>query len=76
MTSVVVEVPATTVTALAGTAYEEKIKDKPEVLGGHTEAEFDRAKDATIEGVDSSSRYPAIAADRAFSNISCPVRTS
>lgn len=55
VTSVVIEVPETVVIALAGTEYEEKIKGKPEVLNGHTEAEFDRESDAVVEGVDISS---------------------
>ena len=53
--SVEVTIPATRVTALATTEYEEKIKDKPEVLNGHTKAEFKRAKDAVTEGVDIAS---------------------
>ncbi|MCH6559422.1 T9SS type A sorting domain-containing protein [candidate division KSB1 bacterium] len=53
--SVVVTIPATTVTALATTDYDEELKDKPEVLGGHTEAEFKRAKNAVTEGVDIAS---------------------
>ncbi len=50
--SVEVTIPETTVTALAGTVYDEKIKEKPEVLGGHTEAEFERTENAVTEGVD------------------------
>ena len=55
VTSVVIDVPETVITALGGTEYEEKIKDKPEVLGGHTEAKFNRESDAVVEGVDISS---------------------
>ncbi|MCH8871177.1 HYR domain-containing protein, partial [candidate division KSB1 bacterium] len=55
VTSVVVTIPATTVTALATTDYDEELKHKPEVLGGHTEAEFKRAKNAVTEGVDIAS---------------------
>jgi len=55
VTSVEVTIPETMVTALADTTYEEKIKDKPEVLGGHTKAEFKRDKDALTEGVDITS---------------------
>ena len=54
VTSVVIDVPETVITALGGTEYEEKIKDKPEVLGGHTEAKFNRESDAVVEGVDIS----------------------
>jgi len=50
--SVTVNVPETVVTALGGTEYEEKVKDKPEILLGHTEAEFDRADGAMSEGID------------------------
>jgi hypothetical protein len=53
--SVMVTIPATTVTALATTGYNEKINHKPEVLDGHTKAEFKRAKDAGAEGVDIAS---------------------
>jgi hypothetical protein len=55
VTSVVIDVPETVITALGGTEYEEKIKDGPEVLSGHTKAEFKREKDAGTEGVDISS---------------------
>lgn len=49
--SVEVFAPATTVIALAGTEYEEEIKDKPEVLLGHSEAELNDA-DVFTGGVD------------------------
>lgn len=40
--NVVIKAPASTVIAIGGTEYEEKIKDRPEeVLGGHSEAEFE-----------------------------------
>ncbi|MCH8959770.1 MAG: T9SS type A sorting domain-containing protein, partial [Bacteroidetes bacterium] len=55
VTSVEVTIPATTITALATTEYEEKLKNDPAVLGGHTEAEFKRAKNAVTEGVDIAS---------------------
>jgi len=55
VTSVEVTIPATRVTALATTDYKEKLKHKPKVLGGHTEAEFKRAKNAVTEGVDLAS---------------------
>jgi hypothetical protein len=55
VTSVIIDVPETVITALGGTEYEEKIKDGPEVLSGHTKAEFKREKDAGTEGVDISS---------------------
>jgi hypothetical protein len=55
VTSVIVDVPETIVTALAETEYEEKVKDKPETLGGHTEAEYDRADGAVTDGVDIAS---------------------
>ncbi len=48
VSSVVVEVPATVITALAGVEYEEKIKDKPLVLGGHTEAESKLDKGVSV----------------------------
>ncbi len=54
VTSVVIDVPETVITALEGTEYEEKIKDGPEILSGHTEAEFKR-EDAGTEWVDISS---------------------
>jgi hypothetical protein len=53
--SVIVTIPATTVTALATTGYNEKIDHKPEVLDGHTKAEFKRTKDDRTEGVDIAS---------------------
>lgn len=55
VTSVEVYVPETLITALAGVEYEVKIKDNPEVLGGHIEAEFERAAGAVTEGADISS---------------------
>jgi len=39
--SVIIDVPQTIVTALATIEYKEKVKDKPKILNGHTEAEFD-----------------------------------
>ncbi len=39
--TVVIEAPASTVIAIAGTEYKEKIKDSPKALLGHTEAEFE-----------------------------------
>lgn len=54
VTSIVVDVPETVVTALAGIEYEEEIEEKPQVLQGHTEAEFEMEEDATTEGVDIS----------------------
>ncbi len=51
--SVVVRVPATVVTALGSTVYDEESKDGPAVLGGHTEAEFD--SEGGLIGVDISS---------------------
>jgi len=53
--SVTVDVPQTVVTANGGTEYEEKVKDKPELVSGHTEAEFDREEGAVSEGVDIAS---------------------
>ncbi|MCH8956849.1 T9SS type A sorting domain-containing protein, partial [candidate division KSB1 bacterium] len=41
--------------ALAATDYKEELKNKPEVLGGHTEAEFKRAKNALTQGADIAS---------------------
>ncbi len=55
--SVVIDVPETVVTAIAGAEYEEKIKAKPEVLSGHTEAEFERESGAETEGVGISSLH-------------------
>ena len=52
--NIVIEVPASTVIAIAGTDYKEKIKDSPKVLSGHTEAEFKDAEEMGIEGVDLS----------------------
>lgn len=57
VTSVLIEVPKTSVTALVGTAFEEKIEEEPIVLSGEIEAEFERESDATVEGVDISSLY-------------------
>ena len=55
VSSVTVDVPETVVTALAGTEYEEKVKAKPELVSGHTEAEFERDEGAVSEGVNISS---------------------
>jgi len=49
---VTVDVPETVVKAQAGTEYEEKVKDKPEFLSGHTAAEYEREDGAVPEGVD------------------------
>ncbi len=50
--SVIIDVPETVVTANAGAEYEEKIRNKPEVLLGHIEAEYERESGAETEGVD------------------------
>jgi hypothetical protein len=50
-----VDVPQTVVTALENTEYEEEIKNSPRLSNGHTEAEYERQKSATTEGVDLSS---------------------
>lgn len=55
VSSVIVDAPQTVVTALAGTEYDEKMKDNPEILSGHIEAEFEREPGAGIEGIDISS---------------------
>jgi len=51
VSSVVVMVPATTVTAVGGTSYEEETDEEPVLLGGHIEAEYERDEDTTMEGV-------------------------
>lgn len=55
VSSVTVDVPQTVVTAQGGTEYEEKVKAKPELVSGHTGAEFERDEGAVSEGVDISS---------------------
>ena len=57
ISSVTIDVPQTVVTAIAGAQYEEKIKDNPVVLSGHTEAEFERESGAETEGVGISSLH-------------------
>ena len=59
-----IKVPETVVTALAETEYEEEIKDKPKLAGGHTEAEYERQKGATAEGVDIWSLFDGGANDQ------------
>jgi len=54
VSSVVVHVPQTVIKALLGNEYDEKVKNKPEILLGHTEAEFDHNK-GDPDGVDISS---------------------
>lgn len=49
--SVTVSVPETTVTAIAGIAYEEETNEAPFLLGGHIEAEYERDEDNIMEGV-------------------------
>ncbi len=55
ISSVEMTVPETVVTALENTEYEEKIKNAPKLVNGHTEARFKRGGNATTEGVDISS---------------------
>ncbi len=51
VSQVIVNVPATTVTAVAGMAYEEETDEEPFLLGGHVEAEYERGDNSTLEGV-------------------------
>ncbi len=51
VSQVIVNVPATTVTAVGGTAYEEETDEEPFLLGGHVEAEYERGEHAVLEGV-------------------------
>ncbi len=54
VTSLLIEVPETRIIANEYTEYIEKIEDNPAVLGGHTDAEFEREPGALTEGVDIS----------------------
>ncbi len=51
ISSVIVDIPATTVFAVGGTSYEEETDEDPVLLGGHIEAEYEREENATVEGV-------------------------
>ena len=52
VSSVVLWAPETVVKAISGSEYQEKIKNSPAVLFGHTAAEYDRDADAPTEGID------------------------
>jgi hypothetical protein len=51
ISSVIVDIPATTVFAVSGTSYEEETDEDPVLLGGHIEAEYEREENTTVEGV-------------------------
>jgi len=54
ITSVKVDVPSTSVLALDGVEYEEEIETHPEILGGHTAAEYEGDDDSLVIGLDLS----------------------
>ncbi len=57
ISSVRVDVPSTSVLALAGVEYEEEIDAHPEILGGHTAAEYEGDDDSLMIGLDLAGLY-------------------
>jgi hypothetical protein len=51
ISSVIVDIPATTVFAVSGTSYEEETDEDPVLLGGHIEGEYEREENTAVEGV-------------------------